>query len=351
MTHTLSEDARAVLLPAFDGLTLSDTVARFLDEGGVSILLGESRSEYVSRQMSDARRALETVDQFLALTDAARQRSGLLLTAVDQEIGGICRLHDLVPRFPGLDVLHAMSPAENKALCQLVAQAARALGINVFLSPVLDVLNGPNPWLAGRTLSSDPDVAASLAAAYIEGVQAGGVAATGKHFPGFRSTTGDPAVDAAAVSPTDLASLQAGLAPFHAAIRAKVEMMMVGPCPVTALDADRAALRSAIVVGKLRNEMAFQGIIMADDLDSAATMRGDSVATVAIEALNAGCDYLLLADQGTQISEIADAIAVAASTGAISAEALALSANRVRSLAGRFACAPQSSNIRQDTAG
>lgn len=340
MSHSLSEDARAVLFPAFDGLTLSDPVRRFLDQGGVSILLGESRAEYVAREMSATRRATETSAMFRAVTDAARQRSGRLLAAVDQELGGICRLHDLVPQFPSRDHMARARPSEIGLLARHVAQQAAGLGVNLFLAPILDVLDGPNPWLEGRTWSGVADQVASLSAAYIRGVQAGGVAATAKHFPGFRSVTGDPATDPRAECLTSREGLDPGLLPFRAAIAAGVEVVMVGPAIVRAIDPQRAALRSAPVVGMLTQDLGFAGVVMADDLDSQATMRGDSVAQVALEALNAGCDFLLLADQGSQIDGVARAIEAAAASGRISAEGLARSAAKVRSLADRYHSAP-----------
>ena len=98
-----------------------------------------------------------------------------------------------------------------------------------------------------------------------------------------------------------------------------------------------AALRSQKVVGKLRADLGFQGIIMADDLDSQATMRGDPVAEVAIDALNAGCHFLLLADTGSQLDDVAAAIETAAQSGRLSAEALSASADRVRALARDYA--------------
>ncbi|MES2434897.1 MAG: glycoside hydrolase family 3 N-terminal domain-containing protein [Pseudomonadota bacterium] len=337
MPFTLSENARAVLLPAFDGTALSDSTLRFLDQGGVSILIGESRAEYVARRMNDARRSTETTETFQRITSEARKRSGLLLTAVDQEMGGICRLHDLVPQFPSHADLAATSPEVIEALTKTIASDAAAMGVNVFLSPVLDVVTGANAWLHGRTWSTDPAIIASLSAAYIRGAQRGGVAATGKHFPGFSMTTADPAIDAAALCLTDAADIEAGLLPFRAAIAAGVEMIMVGPAIVAALDDQKAALRSVKVVQKLKRELGFTGIVMADDLDSQATMRGDTVAQVAIDALNAGCDFLLLADIGSQLQDVSVAIISAANAGHISAEALSLSADKVRALAAKYA--------------
>lgn len=337
MSPSLTEDAHAVLFPAFDSVTLSDPVRQFLDRGGVSILLGESRAEYVARGMTLARRQAETAETFLQVTHAARERSGLLLAAVDQEPGGICRLHDLAPAFPPRDAIATTSAAAIEARAAEVARAARSLGVNLFLAPVIDVLDGPNPWLQGRTWSDLPETVADLSQAYIRGVQGQGVAATAKHFSGFRSITGDPAIDPAAACLTEAAAIEAGLLPFRRAIAAGVDVVMVGPAIVRAIDPGKAALRSAAVVRRLTQDLGFTGLVMADDLDSQATMRGDSVAEVAIDALNAGCDFLLLADIGPQVPQIAAAIEAAVTSGRVSRDRLALSAAKVRALAQRRA--------------
>ncbi len=337
MTSTIDQDARAVLLPAFDGTDLSEATRRFLDTGGVSILLGESRAEYVARRMSPERRAEETAETFLTVTDSARARAGHILACVDQELGGICRLHDLVPTFPPTEDIARLTAVEVEALAHQTGVAAAGLGINVFLAPVVDVLVGANDWLRGRTWSSDPRQIGTLSAAYVGGVQRAEVAATVKHFPGFGTVTGDPAVDAHAINPLPLSQIEAAYPAFQAPIAAGAELVMVGPAIVTALDPEKPALRSGKVVSLLRDRFAFRGVVMADDLDGKATLRGASVAQVALEALNAGCDFLLLADIGGQLDDVAQAIVDGANAGRISADALARSAQKVRNLARTYA--------------
>jgi beta-N-acetylhexosaminidase len=339
MPFTTSENARAVLLPAFDTTVLSDATKRFLDQGGVSILLGESRGEYVAREMSKERRESETLETIRAVTEEARLRSGLLLVAVDQELGGTCRLHDLVPQFPAKHELEGTSDAVIEEIAYRIAVEAASAGVNMFLSPVLDVLTGPNAWLEGRTWSKDPEIVARLSSAYVRGVQRGGVAATGKHFPGFSTTTGDPAVDSFALNPLSLKEVEAMHAPFRAVIDANVEVMLVGPAIVSAYDAEKPSLRSAKTVAKLRGDLGFRGLVMADDLDAKATMLNDSVVEVALDALQAGCEFLLLADIGTQLEDVAEGIVSAVHSGRIDGEGLASAADRVRALSERYATA------------
>lgn len=336
----LEHDARAVLLPAFDGTNLSDQTRRFLDSGGVSILLGESREEYVARQMTAERRAAELPETFRKVTDASKARAGRLLTFVDQEMGGICRLHDLVSPFPKSEHLGQVSEAVLEDVAFRIAQTAAGMGINGFLAPIVDVLVGQNAWLQGRTWSNDPAIVGQQSAAYVRGVQRAGVTATVKHFPGYGATTGDPATDADAINSLVLRSVEAGLSAFAAPIRAGAELVMVGPAIVSALDAAMPALRSAKVISVLRKQLGFSGVVMADDLDSKATLLGASVAQVAVEALAAGCDLLLLADICDQLDLVASAIVAAAKGGILSPEALAASARKVRSLADRYALEP-----------
>lgn len=333
MDRTLFEDAHAVLLPATDRLDLGETGRRFLDSGGVGWLLGENREECVARRMSPARRVRETAEDFLGLSLEVRRRTGHGLIAVDQEPSGICRLKGLVPDWP--EDLTDIEALQRQAA--RVARAARGLGINVLLAPILDVVMGQNPWLEGRTMGRDMETVARIGCGVIRGFQSEGVAATAKHFPGSGHIPLDPAIDAWAIETSDLASILAGLDPFRAAIAAAVEIVMVGPAVVTALDPMRPGLRSPAVVQCLTGELGFSGIVLADDLDSLATLGGDSLATASVDALAAGCDMLLLADKGQQLREIPRAIVDAVNDGRLSRDALAWSAGKIRNLAGHLA--------------
>jgi len=336
MSKHLRDDVHAMVLPAFAGTVLSEQAKRFLDNGGVSILLGETREEYVARRMSEDRRSSETVETLTKIVGEAKARSDTLLVCVDQEISGICRLHDLVAPFPASGHLVTLTDAEMEELCCSIAATASSMGVNVFLAPVLDLVTGTNPWLAGRTYSTKPETVGRISAAYVRGVQKGGVAATGKHFPGFQNLDRDPAIDPDAVNSEALATFDVGFKPFRDVIAVGIEMIMVGPAIVSAFDPDRAALRSRAVVDLLKEDLSFGGVVMADDLDSRATMRSDSVEQVAIDAVRAGCDFLLLADIDNQLQSVPAAIVNAVETGLISAERVHEAAEKVRGLARRY---------------
>lgn len=338
MKKSRAKAAHAVILPAFDTTTLSDSVKRFLENGGCSILLGESRKEYLARKVSDHRKSTETADTFLRLTKEAANLAGVLLVAVDQEIGGICRMHDLTPHYPDVEELTRYDTVSFEKICASVARAAKDLGVNCFLGPILDVVTGQNPWLSGRTWSKDPDEIARISSAYIRGVQTAGVAATAKHFPGFHNITLDPATEPGAIVTEKADSFKPGFIPFADAIGNGVELIMVGPSIVEAFDNAKPASISPKIIGMLRSEFGFKGVVMSDDLDSRATMRDCSVEKVAIDALNAGSDYLLLAAIDGQLERVVDAICNAVETGDLAEKRLDEAGAKVRALAKKYSC-------------
>ena len=338
MAYSIRANAHAVLFPAFADTELSDGVKRFLSQGGCSILLGETRQEYVARDMAGERKQNETAETFQAITREAKSLGGDLLVAVDQEIAGICRLHGLVPPFPPRERIGGQDEAAFEALCAEIAGAAKLLGVNCFLAPILDVVTGGNPWLRNRTWSTDAAAIGRLSSAYVRGVQSRGVAATAKHFPGYPRIELDPAEEAGARMNERREAVENCLVPFAEAIRNKVEIVMTGPAIVEALDPENPASLSPAIIGLLRENLGFPGLVMSDDLDAPATLRGRPITQVAVDALNAGADLLLIANTGNQIDRIAQAIAGAVGSGDLSEARLAQAAAIVRALAVKYGC-------------
>ena len=307
------ELAHAVLLPATAEL---DTVEfePLLGRGCRAVLLGETRAEYLARAMSAERVAAETAERVRDTIAALRARaSGELLVAVDHEVVGIRRFEHLLPRD---------APAEG----------LRDLGVNVALGPIVDVVRGENPWLSGRNLGSDAAVVAAAGRAAVEELQAAGVAAVAKHYPGHPVLPDDPAV-----SPAVLRGPLDGLEePFEAVVAAGVRGIMLGPAVVDAVDPADAASCSREVVQLARERLGFRGTLVSDDLDAAGILRGRTVGEAAVASLAAGADLLLVAAAGA--SECAEALTRAVVEGRVPEERLAEAAANV----GRLEMEPSS---------
>jgi len=107
-------------------------------------------------------------------------------------------------------------------------QELRVAGITLNLAPVADINTNPlNPVIGVRSFGSDPALVSRHVAAFVTGLQTGGVAACAKHFPGHGATDVDSHLDLPVVSATREQLLEVELAPFRAAIAARLGMERV----------------------------------------------------------------------------------------------------------------------------
>src|SRR5690242_9956986 len=137
---SLERNAHAVLLPGLTVLEMDDGISGFFSRGGSSILLATDRREYLNRRVSPHRLAHETEDNFHSFLKEARQLAGPILVAADQELGGTQRLHRLVPPLPSAAEAFALSDEQIEKQCAQLGRGAKALGVNMFISPIVDVV-------------------------------------------------------------------------------------------------------------------------------------------------------------------------------------------------------------------
>ena len=133
-----------------------------------------------------------------------------------------------------------------------------------------------------------------LARAIVRVLQAEGVAACGKHFPGHGDTSTDSHLELPLVEHPPELLREREFLPFRAAIAAGVATIMTAHVFIPALDEQRpATLSKRIVTGLLREELGFQGVILSDDLEMKALAAERSVPESAVQAIEAGCDGVL----------------------------------------------------------
>ncbi len=326
----------SLLLVATADSEIDEHMKRFLAEGGRSVLFGESREEYVARSMSSERIARESASSMRLAIEQARTIAGPVLVAVDQEIGGIQRLGHLLPEQPSLPQLLAMSDDELLNTFTASALLAKAMGVNVFLAPIVDTLKGPNPWLTGRTVSADVVQVSRLSKCFVQAAEAVEVMAVVKHFPGHAHVPFDPAVDNAAQVLGDGALLEQGYPAFEACVAASAGGVMLGPAPVLAIDASCAASCSAPVVKLLRGRFGFEGLAVSDGLEAAATSAGRPLIEVALQSLSAGAELLLLGS-GEHLPQLTRDIALAVERGELEKSRLVEAACKVDNAILRYA--------------
>jgi beta-N-acetylhexosaminidase len=235
-------------------------------------------------------------EQLAGLTAQLRSAGGLPLVAIDEEGGDVTRIAHLTgSRYPGNAALGAVDDVSlTAAVHRALGQDLAALGINVNLAPSVDVNTAAdNPVIGIRSFGADPDLVARHAAAAVRGLQAAGVAACAKHFPGHGSTSAD--------SHHGIVTLQASLdllrrrdlPPFAAAIAAGVRGVMPGHLRVPDLTGDApATLSAAALSGLLRGELGFTGVIISDALEMRAVSDLYGIPEAAVLAVAAGTDLL-----------------------------------------------------------
>jgi beta-N-acetylhexosaminidase len=286
------------------------------------------------------RRNLESVDQTLALLGEIRRRLGPeVILAVDQEGGRVSRLAPWVGPTPSAAALApAGAPAVRRFACA-VARALRALGIGLDFAPVVDLCRSDAPnGIGDRSFGEDPEEVSEevsrLAGAFLAGLQAEGVAGCLKHFPGLGDTAVDTHVDLA-VSGGDRERLERHLVPYRR-LGGEAACVMVGHGHYPALDPSPrlpASLSARVVRDLLRDELAFRGLIVSDDLEMGAVRAHDAGGAAAVAAVDAGCDLLLYCSALDRAEAAWRALIRRATDDACFAERLASASHAVRRFA------------------
>ena len=194
----------------------------------------------------------------------------------------------------------------------------RSVGVTVDFGPDADINSSDdNPVIGTRSFGADPELVARHTAAWIEGLQSTGVAASAKHFPGH----GDTATDSHLALPVvdlPLAVLRSReLLPFAAAIAAGTETIMTSHILLPQLDEAPATFSARILGELLRGELGFTGVIVSDALDMRGASGTSGIPDAAVRALAAGCDLLCIGTANTdaQLGEIEAATAASVSDG------------------------------------
>jgi len=229
--------------------------------------------------------------------------------SVDQEGGRVARLKKPFTEWPPMATLGRSGDVKlAERFARALAAELRAVGVTLDYAPVLDIHTNPkNPIIGDRALSEQAQSVAELGAAIVRTLQAEGVAACGKHFPGHGDTSTDSHLELPLVEhPLELLR-EREFVPFKAAINAGVATMMTAHVFMPALDEQQpATLSKRIVTGLLRGELGFQGVIFSDDLEMKALANERAVPDSAVQAIAAGCDGVLICsgDHDTQAAAL-----------------------------------------------
>lgn len=279
--------AQPLLMLDVAGLVLTDEDRELLRHPGTGALILFSRN-------------YESPAQLTALLADVRAENADILIAVDQEGGRVQRFRDGFTRLPPMRCLGELYDRDSAA----ALEAARALGllmaaeliphgIDISFAPVLDLDFGASSVIGDRSFHADAEVVVELVAAFIDGMAAAGMAATGKHFPGHGFVQGDSHLEL----PIDSRSLDEiraqDMVPFIK-LADRLAGMMLAHIVYEKVDSQPAGFSPFWLKTVLRDELGYRGLIFSDDLSMEGAAGAGNYPQRAAAALDAGCDMVLV---------------------------------------------------------
>jgi beta-glucosidase len=224
--------------------------------------------------------------------------------------------------------LACMQAEDAEIMGAITAQESLEIGINWLFAPVADVNNNPaNPVINVRAFGETADLAAERVSAFIRGAKSSPVLTTAKHFPGHGDTDVDSHLQLPTLGHSRDRFQKLEFMPFQAAIKAGVDSIMTAHVFAPALDPSEIATLSApILTGILRQQLGFERLIITDALTMAGVAERYQSGEVAVKAILAGADILLMPIDPVEAIE---AIAHAVRDGIISASRIKESVSRI----------------------
>lgn len=322
-----------IFMVGLPGLVVDDSTKRLVEEFRINNFI------YFKRNV-------ESPEQLLQLSEDLRRICATCdlappLIAIDQEGGSVARLGPPFTQFSDARVLSESEEPEKEltAYAQICAKELRGIGVNYNLAPVLDVCAaGKKYFMEKRSLGSDPEVVGRLGSLIVRELQANGIAACGKHFPGLGAAIVDPHFQLPMVAKKEPAILSQDIIPFQQAIAAGVASIMTSHTIYKNLDPHNpATLSHKILTGLLRDRLGYGGVIITDDLEMGAIEKKGNLGRAAVQAFAAGADLLLICHSHEKVIDALRKTAEAVAENHELRARMQISIRRVSGLRDRFA--------------
>ncbi|AXO36005.1 glycoside hydrolase family 3 protein [Micromonospora sp. B006] len=307
--------------------------------GGV-ILVGFSADDPTSGNQATTN--VDNPKQVRALTDGLRAAAGKLptgaapfLIGTDQEYGVVTRITDGVTLLPSpLAAGAAGNPALTEAAWRAAGAELAAMGINLDFAPVADVLVTRSTVIGSRSFGADPATASPQVAGAVRGLQAEGVGAAVKHFPGHGLSAEDSHTELPVVKQSRADLDRLAFPPFRAGIGAGAMAVMSAHLDVKAVDPGTPATFSRkLLTDVLRGQLGFQGVVITDGMNMAPAKKW-SPGEAAVRALNAGNDLILMTPN---VKQAYDGLRAALKDGSLPRARLVEAVTRVLTMKFRLA--------------
>jgi len=220
-----------------------------------------------------------------------------LFIAVDQEGGRVNRLKNGFTLFPSnLLIGQTKQPKIAGEVAFAIGEQLKTVGINLNLAPVVDINSNPNnPVIGDRSFGESPQEVAEYGKWALDGYKRANIVSCLKHFPGHGDTRVDSHAELPVINKSTEELWKIELFPF-VQLAKEADMIMTAHILLPSLDSTKCATLSSILLKDLlREQIGFDGVIISDSLVMQSVLNNaSSVEEAAIQAVNAGCDMIIL---------------------------------------------------------
>ena len=342
--YALRQKIGQMLIVGFRGteinrLSYISKTINVLNLGGVILFDKDNPSGQFPRNITDPTQTKQLI------SNLNKYSSSPLFIAVDAEGGYINRLKEKYgfKNIPSAETMGKGTIEETKNNALTLSQELKDLGFNMDFAPDVDVnINPENPVIGylERSFSNDPNIVSEHASAFIEGLHQNNIIPAIKHFPGHGSSTSDSHLGIVDVTNT---YRQEELIPYQKLIEnGYSDMVMTAHIMNTNIDPIYPATLSPLFIKNiLRDQLKFKGVVVSDDMQMGAIVNNYGFEEAIIKAVNAGCDMLIISNNGTTYDEKApyDAVNIilkAVKRGEISENQINESYNRIQELKNKY---------------
>jgi len=342
--YELKQKIGQMLIIGFRGTEINRTsyiskAMNILNLGGIILFDRDNPSKEFPRNITSYEQTKKLI------SDLNKYSPSPLFISVDAEGGYINRLKEKYgfTNIPSAEQMGKGTVEETKNQANILGQQLKDLGFNMNFAPVVDVnINPENPVVGylERSFSADPEKVYEHASSFIDGLHQNNIITAIKHFPGHGSSTKDSHLGIVDVTNT---YKQEELIPYQKLIEnGYSDMVMTAHIMNTNIDPTYPATLSPLFIKNiLRNQLNFNGVIVSDDMQMGAIVNNYGYDEAIIKAINAGCDMLIISNNGTTYDEKApydavDIILKAVKKGEISEQQINDSYNRIQTLKEKY---------------
>lgn len=262
-----------------------------------------------------------------------------LFLGIDQEGGRVARLPSSVKNLPtSAEIGEKENDRYAYEIGQLLGRELNTFGFNLNFAPVLDVNSNPsNPVIGDRSFSSNAKLVSRLGIQTMQGMQAQNIISVIKHFPGHGDTGVDSHLELPIVNKTIEQLQELELIPFQHAINNGADVVMIAHILLPKIDSSAPSTMSELIVTNLlREQLAFDGVVITDDMTMEAITENYDIGLAAVQSIKAGSDIILIAHQFENAHHAINTIKKAVENGDISEQRINESVRRIIKLKEKY---------------